>query len=327
MKTKERLIVITGGAGFIGSCLTRHLNDLGIKNLVLVDQLGRTEKWKNLVGKNIADILDKSQLFEWLRDKEAQVESIVHLGACSTTVELDASYLLENNYRYTKRLAEYAIENDIPFIYASSAATYGDGAQGFLDDHSDIESLRPLNMYGYSKQLFDQWAKNQGVLDKVTGLKFFNVFGPNEQHKGRMSSAILHMLPTARKDGLIRLFKSSEPEKFADGGQQRDFIYIKDVVRMIHAFMANGAKGIYNIGTGIPNTWNDLAAALFKALGMPARIQYIDMPVDLQGKYQNYTAADMQKTKNVLGTAAACMPLDDSVADYIQNYLLTGQSW
>ncbi|MBA2726712.1 MAG: ADP-glyceromanno-heptose 6-epimerase [Parachlamydiaceae bacterium] len=326
MKKNERLIVITGGAGFIGSCLARYLNDLGLNNLVLVDQLGSTEKWKNLVGKNTADILDKSQLFEWLKGKEARIESIVHLGACSTTVELNASYLLENNYRYTQQLAEYAINHDIPFIYASSAATYGDGNEGFIDDHASLEILRPLNMYGYSKQLFDLWAKNQGVLDKVTGLKFFNVFGPNEQHKGRMASAILHMLPTARKEGVIRLFKSNDP-KFPDGGQQRDFIYSKDVVRMIHAFVVNGAKGIYNVGTGIPNSWNALAEALFRALGLAPQIQYIEMPADLHGKYQNYTAADMRKTKAVLGKAAECVSLDESVADYVQNHLLIGRSW
>ncbi len=327
MSKEEKFIVITGGAGFIGSCLTRYLNNLGRKNLVLVDQLGCTEKWRNLVGKNTADILDKSHLFEWLKGKDSKIESIVHLGACSTTVELDASYLLENNYRYTKQLAEYALNHEIPFIYASSAATYGDGTDGFVDDHSALEKLRPMNMYGYSKQLFDLWAKNQGVLDKITGLKFFNVFGPNEQHKGRMASAILHMLPTARKDGVIKLFRSNDPDKFSDGGQQRDFIYIKDVVRMIDAFITNKAAGIYNIGTGIPNSWNALATALFKSLGLPVKIEYIDMPADLHGKYQNFTAADMQKTRSVLGKAADCLPLDDSVADYVQNHLLTGRTW
>lgn len=326
MRYGDRLIVITGGVGFIGSCLVRYLNDLGMKNLVLVDSMGCGDKWKNLVGKNVVDVLDKGQLFDWLKGKEGMIETIVHLGACSTTVELDAGYLLENNYRYSVKLAEYALESNIPFIYASSAATYGDGSQGFSDDHDGLESLRPMNMYGLSKQLFDLWAKNQGVLNKVTGLKFFNVFGPNEMHKGRMASAIVHMLPTARKEGAIRLFRSYDPQ-FADGGQQRDFIYVKDVVRIIHSFMINGATGIYNVGAGIPQTWNSLAAALFKALDLPVKIEYIDMPQDLHGKYQNYTAADMRKTASILGEAAVCRSLEDSVGDYVRHYLLRGQQW
>ena len=329
MKAKdEPLYIITGGVGFIGSCLVRQLNDAGIKNCILVDDLGESAKWKNLHGKAFKDVLDKSQLFEWLNGKESAIAGIVHLGACTKTVEIDASYLLENNYRYTVKLAEYALKNEIRFIYASSAATYGDGKQGFCDRHADIETLRPLNMYGMSKQLFDLWAKNEGVLDHIVGLKFFNVFGPNEFHKGRMASAIVHVLPTILNEGVVRLFKSNELYLYPDGGQQRDFVYVKDVVRMITAFLlSTKACGIYNIASGHASTWNELAGAIFSAVQRPLNIEYIDMPADLIGKYQNYTCADMQKTKSVIGNAANCMPLKDAVADYVCNYLLPEQTW
>jgi ADP-L-glycero-D-manno-heptose 6-epimerase len=323
----EPLVVITGGSGFIGSCLVRHLNDAGLSNLILVDDLGDGTKWRNLLGKSFIDILDKSQLFGWLQGKESAIGAIIHLGACSSTVETNASYLLENNYRYTLRLAEYALKNDIRFVYASSAATYGAGEHGFSDDQSGIPALRPLNMYGMSKQLFDGWALREGVLNQMVGLKFFNVFGPNEFHKGRMASAIVHVLPTVLKEGVIRLFKSSEPDLYADGGQKRDFVYIKDVVRMICAFLSNGATGIYNIASGHASTWNELAAAVFAAVGKPLNIEYIPMPTDLIGKYQNYTCADMTKTRAAIGSMATCQSLDDTVSDYIRNYLLPDQIW
>lgn len=324
---QNKLIVITGGVGFIGSCLVKHLNDLGFSNIVAVDDLGMGNKWRNLTGKRVADVLHKKELFSWLEGREAFIGAIIHLGACSKTVELDANYLLDNNYRYSQRLAQYAIDNGIRFLYASSAATYGDGGEGFLDDENGIDALRPLNMYGMSKQLFDQWVRNSGFLGKVTGLKFFNVFGPNEFHKGRMASAITHILPTAQKDGVVRLFQSSEPERFADGGQQRDFIYVKDVVRMIYAFLLNGATGLYNIGSGVPSSWNELAAAVFKAIDTPIKIEYIQMPADLLGKYQNFTCAEMTKTRSALGEAANCRPLDESVREYVRDYLLTGEIW
>lgn len=323
----DQLIVVTGGAGFIGSGVIRYLNDKGLTNIVVVDELGDTEKWKNLVGKNFVDIIDKSNFFQWLVDREDTIEAFIHLGACSSTVETDASYLLENNYRYSVRLAEYALKYDKRFIYASSAATYGDGTKGFVDDEAQIEELAPLNMYGYSKQLFDLWLKNQGVLDKVVGLKYFNVFGPNEKHKGRMASAINHVLPSAQKEGVIRLFKSSEPSLFGDGEQKRDFIYVKDVARMTCAFLENDASGLYNIGSGHAGSWNEVAKAIFKAIHKPANIQYIDMPADLIGKYQNYTCADMTKTRKVLGAAADCKPLSDTVVEYVSDYLIPGKLW
>lgn len=323
----EPIVVITGGVGFIGSCLARHLNDAGVKNLVLVDDLGTGIKWRNLLGKSFIDVIDKSQLFRWLEGKESAIGAIVHLGACTKTIETDASYLLENNYRYTVNLAQYALDNGIRFLYASSAATYGAGEQGFSDDNDQIEALKPLNMYGMSKQLFDLWAKREGVLDKIVGLKFFNVFGPNEVHKGRMASAIVQVLPTVQKEGVIRLFQSSQPDLYCDGGQMRDFVYVKDVVRMICAFLSKGATGLYNIASGNASTWNDLAAAVFAALNLPLKIEYIPMPVDLIGKYQNYTCADMQKTRSAIGSIADCRSLNESVKDYLQNYLLPDQIW
>jgi len=323
----DQLIVITGGAGFIGSCFVRYLNDLGMTNIIIVDDLGNSEKWKNLVGKKFVDILSKGQLFSWLDGKERLIEAIVHLGACTDTMETDASYLLENNYRYSVRLAEYALKHEIRFIYASSAATYGDGSDGFSDDENNLYVLQPLNMYGFSKQLFDQWAFSEGVLDKVTGLKFFNVFGPNEAHKGRMASAITRMVPQIVNGGTVKLFKSTDPSKFADGEQKRDFIYIKSLVEVLYDFLTNDATGIYNIGSGRASTWNELATAVYKALGKPPQIEYIDMPAELVNKYQNYSCADMSKTYGALKNPVIQTSLDDAVLDYVGNYIVTGKTW
>lgn len=328
MKMYEgQMIVVTGGGGFIGSGVVRHLNDKGIKNIVIVDDLGNGEKWKNLVGKSFCDIIQIGNCFSWLQGKEKQIEAIIHLGACSSTVESNADYLLENNTRFSMKLAEYAIDNKKRFIYASSGATYGDGSAGFSDDHSVLEKLEPLNMYGYSKHMFDLWLKNMGLLDKVVGLKYFNVFGPNEAHKGRMASTITHILPSALGEGVIRLFKSSDPDKFPDGDQCRDFIYVKDAARMTCAFLNNDACGIFNVGTGKAGTWNEIARSVFKALDKPSNILYIDMPEDLLGKYQNYTRADMSKTAGVLGKNAICETLENSVIEYVKNYLLPGKRW
>jgi ADP-L-glycero-D-manno-heptose 6-epimerase len=327
MKNKEKLIVVTGGAGFIGSGVVRHLNNLGHQNIVVIDELGTTDKWKNLVGKIVSDVISKHRFFEWLQGREADIQAFIHLGACSSTVEKDASYLLENNYRYSLRLAEYALTHGHRFIYASSAATYGDGSLGFKDDQDALESLQPLNMYGFSKHLFDLWLKSQGVLNQVVGLKYFNVFGPNEHHKGRMASAITHILPTAKKEGAIRLFKSTELAKFNHGEQKRDFIYVKDAVRMTCAFLDNKAGGIFNIGTGYAGTWNEVATGVFKAIGIPVNIHYVDMPADLIGKYQNYTCADMQKTRNILKENASCSPLQESVIEYVKDYLIPEKTW
>lgn len=320
------LIVITGGVGFIGSGVIRHLNDLGYRNLLIVDDLEMTDKWKNLVGKSFVDIIGKHAIFDWVEGREGEIKAFIHLGACSSTVETNADYLLDNNYRYSVRLAGYALTHGHRFIYASSAATYGDGSLGFSDDLDRLEELRPLNMYGYSKHLFDLWLKNQGVFDQVVGLKYFNVFGPNESHKGRMASAITHFLPLAVKNQPIRLFKSDHPD-FANGEQKRDFIYVKDAVRMTCSFLDNDLGGIYNVGTGSPRSWNDLAKAVFKALGKKEHIEYIEMPKDLIGKYQYYTCADMTRTKKALNKEADCNDLDDVVRDYVCNYLIPEKTW
>ncbi|NGX60665.1 MAG: ADP-L-glycero-D-manno-heptose-6-epimerase [Chlamydiae bacterium] len=322
----DKYIVLTGGAGLIGSGVLRVLNDQGIKNVVIVEDIGTNEHWKNLVGKQFWEIIHKDELFSWLKGKEREIEAFIHLGACSSTVEKDANYLLSNNYRYSIRLAEYALENEHRFIYASSAATYGNGEKGFSDAHEALHSFEPLNMYGYSKHLFDLWLYEQNLLDKVVGLKYFNVFGPNEFHKGRMSSAVLKMVPEALETGKISLFKSSEPEKFADGEQVRDFLYVKDAARMTVQFLQNEEGGIFNVGAGRPETWNDLAKGVIKALDRPIAITYHDMPEDLLGKYQNYTCADMSKSeaKGLLKTAYS---LEDAVVEYVRSYLLTGRHW
>jgi ADP-L-glycero-D-manno-heptose 6-epimerase len=323
----DQLIVMTGGAGFIGSCLIRHLNDLGMTNIVVVDELGQTEKWKNLVGKHIFDVIDKANFFEWLSGRESIIEAFIHLGACSDTQETNASYLLDKNYRFSVRLAEYALRNKQRFIYASSAATYGDGSLGFVDDPKMLDKLQPLNMYGFSKHLFDLWVKNQGLLDHVVGLKYFNVFGPNEAHKGSMASAITRMVPALQRGQEIQLFKSTDPTRFGDGEQVRDFIYVKDVVRMTCAFLENDEMGLFNIGSGVASTWNDLANATYKAMGKKPAIKYVDMPSAMVPHYQNYTCADMARTRKVLKKKASTMLLEDAVGDYIRHYLIPGKRW
>jgi ADP-L-glycero-D-manno-heptose 6-epimerase len=323
----KKIIVVTGGAGFIGSCLVRYLNDRGRENLVVVDDLQDEETWKNLVGKKFRDIIHKNDLSSWLGAHGDEVGAIFHLGACSATTETNVNYLLENNYRYTVRLATFAIERGVRFIYASSAATYGDGSAGFRDDHEELERLAPLNPYGWSKQLFDLWAKREGVLDKIVGLKYFNVYGPNEYHKGRMSSAIRRMVPDILARGSVTLFRSNDPDHFADGEQKRDFIYVKDAVRMTAAFLDNDASGIFNIGTGRATSWNALTGAIFSSLGREKKIIYADMPSDLAGKYQNFTEADMRKTSCALGSEAQITPMKEAVHDYVANYLVGGRRW
>lgn len=327
----DQLIVVTGAAGFIGSCCVRYLNDKGYHNLLLVDDIKKTEKWKNLIGKKCVDFISRDALFSFLEGRERDIEAFIHLGACSDTLESDGNYLMENNFRYTVRLAEYALEHGHRFIYASSAATYGNGERGFQDDHETIELLKPLNLYGFSKYYFDLWAKQQGVLDQIVGLKYFNVFGPNENHKGRMASMVYKMLPIVQNEGIIRLFKSSDPQRFGDGDQCRDFIYVKDAVRMTCEFLENEISGIFNIGTGETTTWNALAKAVFKAVDRLPQIEYIDMPKDLVGQYQNYTCADMDKYKKTHSLPSNPSPchftVEDGVIDYVRNYLLKDERW
>lgn len=322
-----KLIIITGAAGFIGSGCVRVLNDQGKTNLLLVDDIKKTEKWKNLLNKKCVDFISKHQLFHFLEKWEGGVEGIIHLGACSDTLEVDGCYLMENNYRYTMRLAKYALERDIRFIYASSAATYGDGSLGFRDDHEGLEQLKPLNLYGFSKYYFDLWAKQQGVLDRLVGLKYFNVFGPNENHKGRMASMVYKMLPVVQKEGEISLFQSSDPVRFGDGEQCRDFIYVKDAAAITCQFLENTLSGIFNIGSGKATTWNTLARAVFAAVNRPAQIKYVPMPSELAKQYQNFTQANMDKYLKANTAIRSTYTIEDAVLDCVQNHLIPDARW
>ena len=319
-------IVITGAAGFIGSAVVRHLNNKGMQNLILVDDFKESEKWKNLVGKRFSDMISRHKIFDWLEGKEDLIEAFIHLGACSNTMEKNADYLMDNNYRFSVKLAQYALKYGHKFIYASSAATYGNGSLGFSDSHDLLGDLSPLNMYGYSKHLFDLWLLGENALDKVIGLKYFNVFGPNEYHKGDMTSMIYKMAGKVQNEGVIQLYKSTEPDKYGDGEQVRDFIYIKDAVKMTCDFLSlPNAGGIYNIGRGQTTTWNHLAKALFKALGKKTNIHYINMPLALARQYQNYTCADMNKYLGL--QPMPFIDIDDAVDDYVQHYLLKNARW
>ncbi len=321
----KKIIVITGAAGLIGSGIVRYLNNLGHNsNLVLVDVLDHPEKVKNLQDKQYKEIISIQECHAWLEGRGSEISAIFHLGACSDTLEQNEPFLRDNNTLYTQKLAEYALKHGIRFIYASSAATYGDGLQGFSDSHELLDHLQPLNLYGKSKHSFDLWALREGVLGQLAGLKYFNVFGPNESHKGRMASMVFKMAPVIQNEGVIRLFKSTEPSRFADGGQCRDFIYVKDAVRMTCQFLENQRGGIFNIGMGRPTTWNELAAAVFKALNKPARIEYIEIPQDLAAQYQNYTCAEMKKYGMPLQLD---FTIESAVDDYINQYLIPNRAW
>jgi len=322
MLAKKRILV-TGGAGFIGSALIWALNRRGLQNILVSDVLRQDEKWKNLVPLRFADYLEADELLRLVRENSprlAEVGCVFHLGACSSTTERDASYLIRNNYEYTKELADWALAHGARFVYASSAATYGDGAKG-MSDSADLTALRPLNMYGYSKHLFDLYAQRHGVLDRIVGVKYFNVFGPNEGHKGDMRSVVHKAYGQVVAEGVIRLFASDRPD-YADGEQKRDFLYVKDAVEMtIHLAETRRAGGLYNLGSGEANSWNTLARAIFAALNREPRIEYIPMPAILKAKYQYFTQADIGKLRGA-GYDRAVAPLTESVSDYVRNYLV-----
>lgn len=319
------MIVVTGGAGFIGSAIVWRLNTLGNDSIILVDELGTTDKWKNLIGLKFQEFIHKDDFISSVIEDSVDfpIEAIIHMGANSSTTEKDADHLMSNNYLYTQELAKYCLSKNIRLIYASSAATYGDGSLGFVDDESKLETLRPLNMYGYSKQFFDLWAKKNKVLDKIAGIKFFNVYGPNEYHKGDMRSVVHKAFEQVRDIGKVKLFKSLHPN-YKDGEQMRDFVYVKDAVEMTIYFLEHPEKnGIFNVGAGKARTWNDLVTALFNAVGKEVNIEYIDLPENLREKYQYFTEANLSKIRSA-GYSEPTITLEDGVSDYVKNYLLKG---
>lgn len=317
------MIVVTGGAGFIGSAFLWKLNTQGIEDILVVDALDTTDKWKNLVNRRFENYWDHAEFLERVKNDTLppNITAVVHMGACSATTERDAQYLMSNNYHYTRALAEWALGRQVRFIYASSGATYGDGSRGYSDADLDTQRLAPLNMYGYSKQLLDLWALRSGVAGKTVGLKFFNVYGPNEYHKADMRSVVHKAFGQIRETGRVKLFKSYRP-KYADGEQLRDFIYVKDVVDVMWWFLQQPqVNGIYNVGTGQARTWKDLASAVFTALDREPRIEFIEMPEILRDRYQYKTEAKMAKLR-AAGYTAPFSSLEDDVCDYVQNYLM-----
>ena len=319
---KDDLIIVTGGAGFIGSCVVRTLNDNGYTNLVVVDNIASTQKWKNLRNKRYVEYVNKEDLKKRL-DKKVydKCKAVIHMGACSSTTQTDFDYLWKNNVEYTKMLWRFCVDKKIPFIYASSAATYGDGEKGFSDDINGIDELIPLNAYGYSKQAFDQWAlREDSKPPQYVGLKFFNVYGPNEYCKGSMASMVFHGFGQIKETGKIRLFRSCNV-KYADGAQERDFVYVKDVCDVIMYFLEHPKySGIYNVGTGRAQTFRELAEATFEALGIPANIEYFDMPDTLKANYQYHTQADISSLRKI-GYKKEFHDLKSGVRDYVCEHL------
>lgn len=314
------MIIVTGGAGFIGSCVVRSLNEAGCSDIVIVDNISETDKWMNMRNKKYIKYVHKSKFLEELPTYE-NVDAIVHMGAQSSTTERDFDYLWENNFEYTKALWNYCAEKHISFIYASSAATYGDGSLGF-NDRMDIDQLLPLNGYGYSKQLFDQWVKHQAKIFPAQhcGLKFFNVYGPNEYFKGSMASMVFHGFNQIKETGKVKLFKSCNPN-YKDGGQLRDFVYVKDICKVIMWLLVNKhVSGLFNVGTGRAQSFAELAEATFHALDLEPNIEYIDMPEKLRGKYQYYTKAEMSRLYDA-GYPFEFMDVEKGVRDYVQGHL------
>ncbi len=323
------MIVVTGGAGFIGSCILAKLNERGRDDLLVVDELATGDgKAENLKSKRYRSYEDKEDFLKKVLSNEVDpsVDTVIHMGACSATMGFDEAYYQKNNFEYTRDVARWCLRHGVRFIYASSASTYGDGAQGYSDDEAMLGRYRPLNFYGESKHKFDLWALEQGVLDRIVGLKFFNVYGPNEYHKGDMRSVVNKAYPRVVADGRISLFKSYHPD-YADGEQKRDFIYVKDAVDMTLFFLDHpDLAGIYNIGTGQARSWNDVAAALFSAVGKPLRIDYVEMPPYLRPRYQYFTEAPMEKIRSA-GYDRPFTTLEDGVFEYVRSYLNPKTFW
>jgi ADP-L-glycero-D-manno-heptose 6-epimerase len=315
------MIVITGAAGFIGSCIAGTLNAKGINNLILVDDFSKTEKAANLADKQFVAKVDRAHFDKWMTDFGNEVSHVLHIGARTDTTEFDEAIFEELNISYSKMIWKHCVHYNIPLVYASSAATYGLGEFGYDDNEADMPKLQPLNPYGWSKQLFDIWALEQSSTPpNWVGLKFFNVYGPNEYHKGRMASVIMHTFHQIKTHGSMKLFRSHNPN-YTDGGQMRDFVYVKDVVSVIEFLMTGKAhSGIYNLGSGKARTFLDLASNTFHALGKTPDISFIDTPADIRDKYQYFTEANMQKMRDQ-GYDIPFHTLEEGVADYVTNYL------
>jgi len=314
-------IVVTGAAGFIGRNVVAALNKRGYTDLVLVDDLGTDDKWRNLRGLEFDRLIPSAGLWEFLDSQDAAtVSGIVHMGACSATTERDADYLARNNYQYSVDLANWCLAKGVRLVYASSAATYGDGSRGYSDDDAVTPTLEPLNMYGFSKHLFDLWAMRHGYLDKLVGLKFFNVYGPYEEHKGDMRSLVSKAYVEVRDTGRMRLFRSYD-DHYADGEQMRDFIYVDDAVDVVlHFLLDNPVSGLFNCGTSRATTWLELAGALFSVLGLPPQIEFIDMPPSIRDRYQYFTQADGTKLR-AAGYEGTFRDVRAGVHQYVETYL------
>ena len=316
------MIIITGAAGFIGSCLIKRLNEEGFNDLILVDDFSHPEKVNNYTGKLFTQCIERKNFTEWLKNNQRFVQFIFHIGARTDTTEFNPAIFEELNLNFTKEVWKICVEYGLPLVYASSAATYGDGSFGYEDDHSIIPKLQPLNPYGISKNEFDKWALKQDRSPYFwAGLKFFNVYGPNEFHKNRMASVIFHAYNQIEKNGTMKLFRSHNPS-YKDGEQLRDFIYVKDVVDVCIFLMKHRKdSGIYNLGSGKARTFLDLVKNTFKAMNKPEKIEFIDTPIDIRDKYQYFTEANMNKLRSI-GYANAFYSLEDGVKDYVQSYLL-----
>ncbi len=324
-----RPIIVTGAAGFIGRNAVAELNRRGFEELILVDELGKGEKWRNLLGLRYEDLVSPEEFLGLIEDGAfAEAVSLIHLGACSATTERDADYLLRNNYQYTRVLCNWALEHGVRFVYASSAATYGDGAEGYDDADAATPRLRPLNMYGYSKHMFDLWAlKHELFARGVVGLKYFNVYGPFEEHKDDMRSVVSKSYEQIRRTGKVELFRSYRPE-IRDGEQRRDFVYVRDAVDVTLHFALEEAEapgGLFNCGTGEARTWVDLVRPVFEAMGMEPQIEFIDMPEALRGRYQYYTEAKVEKLR-AAGYTQAFTRLEEGVGEYVREFLLARDS-